>query len=342
MSEAVRIGVLGFGGWGPNHVRNFNGIKESEVILIADPDASRRAQAQQQWPFCRVVSDSDEVLASDEVDAVVVSTPLASHFDLSLGALEAGKDVLCEKPLASTVTQCERLVGEAEERSRILHVGHVFLFNAGILKLKEIIDYGDLGSLYYFHAVRTNLGPFRLDTNAVGDLATHDISIFDFLLGSSPEAVSATGMRCLQDRQEDVAFITLYYPRGVLANILVSWLDPMKVRRITAVGAKKMAVWDDLGSLGPVTIYEKGVVREPDYADWGEFQLRVKEGEITIPRVRQAEPLRLQAEHFLQSVRTRSAPFSDGRFGAEVVRVMEAVNRSIEEAGARVEVGSGR
>ena len=217
--------------------------------------------------------------------------------------------MLAEKPLASTSGECAELTALAKEKDRLLMTGHVFLFNAGILKLKGILQYGELGDIYYLHATRTNLGPVRQDTNAVGDLASHDVAIVNFLFGSTPSHVCGTGMSYLQPGREDVAFVTLFYPGNRIAALHVSWLDPHKVRRITAVGSKRMAVWDDLAQQGPVTIYSRRVVAEPVEAgmpDYGQFQLLVREGEISIPLVHQTEPLRSQGEHFVQAVRQRS------------------------------------
>jgi predicted dehydrogenase len=339
--QPVRVVVIGVGRWGPNHVRNLHETSGAEVAGVADVDPARLNAIQRQYPGIEVSTDYRSFLSRKDVDAVVIATPVSTHMQIVSDALDAGKDVLAEKPLAVSSAECLTLVEKAEAVRRLLMVGHVFLFNAGILKLREILQYGDLGNIYYFHATRTNLGPVRNDTNAVGDLASHDIAILNFLLDAIPTHVSSTGMSYLQEAREDVAFVTLFYPNRVMANLHISWLDPLKVRRITVVGSKKMAVWDDMSQQGPVAIYAKGVVREPvdpSLPNYGEFQMLVKEGEINIPLVHQTEPLRAQAHHFVQAVRQRSLRVSDGRFATDVVRVVERINESIAQHGSRVAV----
>ncbi len=335
--------MIGAGQWGPNHIRNFQEIPGARVVGVADLQEARLDPIRQRFPGVEARTDYRTFLGRSDVDAVVVATPVSTHVQIVSDALESGKDVLAEKPLAVTSAECRILTEKAQQSGRVLMVGHVFLFNAGILKLKEILQSGDLGPLYYFHATRTNLGPVRSDTNAVGDLASHDIAILNFLLGGVPTHVSSTGMGYLQGAREDVAFVTLFYPNRVLANLHISWLDPLKVRRITVVGSQRMAVWDDLSQQGPVAVYSKGVVREPvppNLTDYGEFQLLVKEGEINIPLVHQVEPLRVQAQYFIRAVQDRSLQISDGRFATDVVRVVESINDSIAACGGRVAVPS--
>ncbi len=338
-SRPIGFAVLGAGHWGPNHIRVFNSLPSARVVGVADVDRARLQAIQTQYPNVEVTVDWRELLARPDIDAVVVATPVSTHLELVREALLAGKDVLAEKPLASTSPECESLTALAAKLGRILMVGHVFLFNAGILKLREIIRDGRLGDLYYIHATRTNLGPIRHDTNAVGDLASHDIAILNYLLDASPTHVSGTGMSYLRSTQEDVAFVSMFYPGRVMANLHVSWLDPLKVRRITVVGSKKMAVWDELAPHGPVAVHAKHVAREPvdpGLANYGDFQLLVREGEINIPLVHQTEPLRVQALQFLDAVESRCLNISDGTFGRDVVRVVECINESIRLAGTTV------
>jgi predicted dehydrogenase len=340
-ASPIRVAVVGAGRWGPNHVRVLHDVEGASVVGAADLDESRLASLKRRYPGIETARDYHRLLERDDVDAVVVATPLSTHAEIVRAALVAGKDVLAEKPLASTSVECRELTELAAAHGRLLMTGHVFLFNAGILKLKAVLDYGELGDLYYFHVTRTNLGPVRQDTNAVGDLASHDVAILNFLLGAAPTHVCGTGMSYLQPGREDVAFVTLFYPGNRIANLHISWLDPLKVRRITAVGSKKMAVWDDVAQQGPVTVYSRHVVCEPvdpGMPDYGEFQLLVREGEISIPLVRQTEPLRAQDEHFVQAVRQRTLRVCDGVFATEVVRVIEAIDRSIAQRGAQVAV----
>lgn len=334
----INIGVIGCGQWGPNHVRNFSNSPNSEVVAAADLDSNRLKQIVKQHPNITMEKNYIRLLEREDIDGIVVATPTRSHHKITKDALEAGKHVLCEKPLCQTVEEGEELVELAQKKGLILMVGHVFLFNPGILKLKELLRFNDLGKIYYLSATRTNLGPIRSDVNSVYDLASHDLSIFNFLLDAMPLEVSAVGMSFLQKGIEDVTFISMKYPNDILANIRVSWLDPKKVRQITVVGDKKMVSWDDLANVGPVMVFDKGVLRETRYEDYGEFQLLAREGDAVIPRVKMEEPLRVQARYFLSCLERKSIEVSDGRSGVDVVRVITAVIKSILMGGHPVKV----
>jgi predicted dehydrogenase len=336
--QDIKIGVIGCGHWGPNHIRTFSSIAGSKVVSAADLDSNRLNNVGKLFPDLKLVRDYQEILADSAVDALVIATPTRTHYKIAREALEAGKQVLVEKPLCLTAAEGVELVRLAAEHSLILMVGQVFLFNNGILKLKECIQYGDLGKIYCIGSTRTNLGPIRQDVNAVYDLASHDIAIFNFLLGSRPREVSAVGEAFLQKGIEDLAFISMRYSEEVLARIQVSWLDPRKVREITIVGDKKMITWDDLATVGPVQVYDKGVVREPYYEDYGHFHLLAREGDITIPRVKLEEPLKNQARYFINSIKKGSIDVSDGTSGLDVVRVIEAIQQSLKERGAPIKV----
>jgi predicted dehydrogenase len=332
------IGVIGCGHWGPNHIRVFSSLSGSRVVAVADHDSNRLNSMAVVYPQIRLMNDYQELLKQDPLDAVVVATPTRTHYKIAREAIECGKHVLVEKPLCQTVAEGEQLVRLASQRGVVLMVGQVFLFHNGILKLKELLEFGDLGKIYYIGAIRTNLGPIRQDVNAVYDLASHDLSIFNFLLGSGPHEVSAVGEAFLQTGIEDIAFISLSYPNNVLARIHASWLDPRKVREITIVGDKKMVTWDDLATLGTVQIYDKGVVREAYYEDYGHFQLLAREGDIMIPRIKLEEPMKNQARYFLSAIRKGTADVSDGKSGLEVVRAIEAIQQSLKGRGAPVKV----
>lgn len=334
----TRIGIIGCGQWGPNHIRNFSNLAGSEVVLCADLSAKRLQAMREAFRWIRTTNNYKDILRDSTITAVVISTPTDTHFRIAKEALMARKDVLCEKPLCLKETEVRELIRLAGRKKRILMVGHVFLFNAGIQKLKEAIRDGECGRIYYMHSERTNLGPFRRDVNAVWDLAAHDISIFNYLLNSLPKEVAACGGRYLQQNLEDVAFISLVYPMDVLVNVHVSWLDPRKVRQITVVGDKRMMVWDDLDNVGPVRIYDKQVVPKYFYESFGEFHLLAKEGTITIPKVDLFEPLKAQAKHFIECVDNRKTPVSDAETGLEVVKVLTAVQKSLSKRGAPVPV----
>lgn len=330
--STVRVGVIGFGQWGPNHVRNFSLLDGVEVVRIADASEARLKAAQKFLRGVAVTTNAADVIAAPDIDAVIVATPTGTHYDLVKAALLAGKDVLCEKPLARTAAECRELAELAAARGRILMVGHVFLYNSGVLHLKTDLDRGELGRIYYMDAVRTNLGPVRSDVGAIYDLASHDISIFNFLLGSAPLEVSATGNCVLQKGIEDVGFLTLYYPNNVVCHAHTSWLNPRKVRQLTIVGDHKMAVWDDMNNLEPIRYYDKGVTAD-HYSSFGEFHLILRDGQITIPKVKLSEPLQKQDGEFITSIRSRRTPIADARLGLSVVQVMEAAMESLRNHG---------
>ncbi|MBI5365460.1 MAG: Gfo/Idh/MocA family oxidoreductase [Planctomycetes bacterium] len=338
----VEVAVIGCGQWGANHVRVLSEIREARVALCVDADAKRLAAVTQRYPGVRTTAKVDDLCADKTVQAVVVATPSASHHAVVKACLEAGKDVLCEKPLTVTAAQSRELVDLAEKAGRILMVGHVFVFNQGIQKLRELISTGVLGEVYYLHAARTNLGPIRTDVNVAYDLATHDISIFNHLLGAGPSEVSARGQVYLSPAVEDVAFISLAYPGRALAHVHVSWLDPRKVREITVVGDRKMAVWNDMDAIEPIRIYDKGVVTKTYYETYGEFHYALRDGDIVIPKIALHEPLKAQDSHFVSCVAARSAPISSGRDGWRVVQALEAIQQSMRQGGAPIKLPSGQ
>ena len=339
LSSTVRVGVIGFGQWGPNHVRNFNGLDGVEVVRICDSSETRLKAAQKFLRGVAVTKNSAEITKAADIDAVVVATPTGTHHELVKAALAARKDVLCEKPLARTAAECRELADLAAAGSRILMVGHVFLYNSGVLHLKTDLDRGELGRVYYMDAVRTNLGPVRHDVGAIYDLASHDISIFNFLLGTAPLEVSATGNSVLQHGIEDVGFVTLYYPGNVVCHVHTSWLNPRKVRQLTIVGDHKMAVWDDMNNLEPIRYYDKGVTAG-HYSSFGEFHMILRDGQITIPKVKLSEPLQCQDAEFVDCIRSRRAPAADARCAIDVVRTMEAAVESLKNRGRAAAVAT--
>ena len=333
-----RIGVVGCGQWGPNHVRSFSQSGRSRVVRCADRDPQRLAAMRRMFPGIETAEDGLALARADDLDCLVVATPPGSHHALVSEALAHGKDVLCEKPLCSDSRQCAGLVAQAEQAGRVLMVGHVLLYHAAIRALHERMQDGSLGAVHYLHATRTNLGTIRQDVNAAMDLASHDLAIFGYLLGSLPESVSARGQAWFKPGVEDVVFASLHYPGQVLANIYVSWLDPRKVRRITVVGDAGMALFDDIDATAPLTLYDKKVDGNLSYESFGEFRLRTHEGDVRIPKIHLVEPLQAQTAHFLDCVERRSRPLSDGRNGLEIVCVLEAMARSIALDGAPVDV----
>ncbi|MDP2653014.1 MAG: Gfo/Idh/MocA family oxidoreductase [Candidatus Omnitrophota bacterium] len=336
----VTIGVIGAGHWGPNHIRIFNQTANSRVAACADLDAGRLKSIKALYPQIAATPDYREILTNPDIQAVCVATPTNTHFKITKEALEHDKHVLCEKPLALTPEECRELKAVAERRNRWLMVGHIFLFNPGIKWLKEYIQSGELGEIQYAHSERTNLGPFRYDVNALWDLAPHDISIFNYLFDAAPVNVSARGQKCLGTSQEDLAFVSMEYPPKILANIHVSWLDPKKVRQITIVGNKKMVVWDDLDNAGPIKLFDKHVEKTATfYETYGEFQLLSRVGSITIPNIELGEPLKAQAQYFIQCIEKNQPPLlSDAQKGHDVVMTLCAAQKSIEQNGAPVDI----
>jgi predicted dehydrogenase len=327
----LKIGVIGCGHWGPNHIRVFSSLKGCEVVAIADASEQRLAAAGEMFPQLRRFKDHRALLDEAGVDAVVVVTPTKTHFTVVSDALKAGKHVLCEKPLCTDSAEGTQLVDLAKSKGLVLMVGHIFLFNAGILKVKELINAGEIGVIRSLSAIRTNLGPVRSDVNAAWDLASHDIAVFNWLLGSEPEEVQAMGAAFIQPNVEDVVNITMKYPGNILACIQCSWLDPKKIRQLTVVGSKRMITWDDLALSNPVAVYEKSAEANREVTDYGEF-LRVSmlDGDVHLPKVKTGEPLKAQNTAFLNAVLEAKPPQSDGAFATGVVRVLEAVQAGLE------------
>ncbi len=331
----MKIAVIGCGHWGPNHIRVFNQLADTDVAVCVDLDEKRLEAIKTLYPQVEVTKDLTRAFAP-EIDAVCIASPTNTHYALAREALEKGKHVFCEKPLALLPEECLELKALAETQKRILMVGHIFVFNRGIIRLKEYIQSGELGRVMYAHSERTNLGPFRYDVNALWDLAPHDISIFNYLFDSSPVNVTARGAKYLGDTLEDLAFASMEYPDNTLVNVHVSWLDPKKVRQITIVGDKKMVVWDDLDSAGPIKLYDKHVEKTSKfYETYGDFQLLSREGSITVPYIGFFEPLKDQAQYFIECVKNNKPPaVSDAQKGYEVVNTLCAIQRSMDKRGA--------
>ena len=335
----INLAVIGCGSWGLNHIRTFNALPEGNVCTIADLVEKRLEHVRAIYPDLRCERDYRSVIDDPTIDAVVIATPGKTHYEIAYASLLAGKHVLCEKPLCKYSEEGEQLLKIARANRRLLMVGHVFLFNSGIVKLKELVDVGELGTLRYLSASRTNLGPIRSDVNVAYDLCSHDISIFNWLLDSEPEVVSATGASFVQRGVEDVVLVSMKYPSNVLASIHASWLSPKKVRQITAVGSRQMATWDDLQEPNPIAIYDKGVDTVRDYKDFGEFsRMPTWERDVRLPTISLDEPLRVQAIEFLKCLQHGGTVRSDGAFGLRLVKVLETVVTSMHQGGSPVRV----
>jgi len=336
--EPIGVAVVGAGGWGKNHVRNFASEPSAALLYVCDREEGVRASMAATYPSTSVVADADAVLADDRVAAVVIATQAPSHFKLAEAALDAGKDVLVEKPLCLSSDEATALCRRAEEAGRILMVGHLLMYHPAVERLRVLVQGGELGEVLYIYAQRVNLGVVRRDENAWWSLAPHDISVANYLFDASPSAVSATGSCYLQPERgvEDVVFATMHYPGGRMAHIHVSWLDPHKVRKLTVVGDKKMAVFDDTSADQKLAVFDKGV--EPPATLSYEEGVRIRTGEIRIPALKMTEPLRRECLAFLDSVRTRGKPVADGRSGLAVVRALEGGAASLARGGSRIEL----
>jgi predicted dehydrogenase len=336
----IGVGVIGAGHWGPNLIRNLHNRITSEVLWVADRDGKRLEQVRARFPGMQVTDDVSRVLADPRVTAVVVATPTGTHHELARAALLAGKDVLVEKPLTADSAHGEELCALAEREGRVLMVGHIFLFNGGVRRVKKYLADGELGRIYYLSMVRTNLGPIRVDVNAAWDLASHDISIASYWLDAEPEKVSAVGGAWINGGIDDAVFATLHYPGQVLVNLHVSWLNPRKHRDITVVGERRMLTLSDMDLQEPIRIYDKGVAGEGrDFVDsYAAFRTALREGDIISPRVALGEPLKSECDHFIECVTRRSAPLTGGRAGLGVVRALEALSQSARQGGTPVTV----
>jgi len=334
MTDAIRIGVVGLNYWGPNLARNVDRLPDAELAWCCDLDDKVLAKARSLFPDARATADLDEVLADESVDAVIVATSVPTHYALGKRVLEAGKHAFIEKPMALTAADAEDLVATAAAGDRRLMVGHLLEYHPAVRKVKELLDAGELGKIFYVYANRLNLGKVRPDENALWSLGPHDISVINFLTGEEPEEVSARGECYLQPGVEDVVFGYIKFPSGMVGHLHVSWLDPHKSRRITVVGSEKMAVFDDMDADRKVTVYDKAAV-VPQYQSYGEY-VTLRFGDIHIPHIANDEPLRLEVQHFVDCIREGKRPLSDGRDGLNVVRVLEAMQVSLREGGRPV------
>ena len=323
----INLAVIGYGYWGPNIVRNFATHADCRVVAVCDRDARALARVASRHPTATVTQDIDATLRSPAIDAVAIVTPVSTHYALAKAALENGKHVFVEKPFTATAAQAEALIELAERKRLQIMVDHTFLFNGAVRKIKELVDGGVLGPLYYYDSTRVNLGLFQHDVNVIWDLAPHDLSIIDHLIGAEPEMVLATGSAHLNGHA-DVAYITLGFPRGVIAHVAVSWLSPVKLRTTLVGGERRMVVWNDLEPAEPVKVYDKGV-QVTSQRGIHELLVSYRSGDMWAPRIDQVEPLNLETRYFLDCVASGTTPINDGRAGLRVVRMLEAADESL-------------
>jgi len=332
----LRIGVIGYGYWGPNIVRNFNAIDGAKVISLCDLNENVLGKVSKLYPATTTGTDAMDILSSKDIDAVAIITPVYTHFELAKKALQNGKHVFVEKPFTSTVAQAEELVELAAKKNLQIMVDHTFLFTGAVKKIKQLVDEGQLGKLYYYDSMRINLGLFQHDVNVVWDLAPHDFAIMDYVVPERPIALSATG-EVHYNGFEDVAYVTVYCENNVIAHFNVNWLSPVKVRNTLIGGDKKMLVWNDLEADEKVKIYDKGVdieTRESVY----DLLVSYRSGDAWVPRIAQIEALKAEAEYFVDCVENNKTPINDGVSGLRVVKILEATNKSIKGKGRLIKL----
>ncbi|MEW6359415.1 MAG: Gfo/Idh/MocA family oxidoreductase [Planctomycetota bacterium] len=336
----ISVGVIGCGYWGRNYVRLFDELHRSELIRCVDADRDKLAAIKQKYPLVDTSGNFEEILADERIDAAVVCTPASTHYEVARRCLEAGKAVLVEKPITTNSAEAAALVELAESKGLTLMVGHTFLFNDAVIKMKELLQDEAFGELYYLHSRRNNLGPIREDVSAVWDLVPHDISIFRYLLGAEPETASAVGGCFLRDDRADVAFINLTFPNHVVANIQASWVDSNKIREVVAIGSNMRIVFNDVDNLERIKIFKKGISAQRDINGFGEFQYLLRDGDIVSPKLDLREPLKTLCEHFLDCMESGKKPLSSGEDGRAIVTTIEAIEQSMKQNGAPVRVGT--
>jgi predicted dehydrogenase len=334
----IRIGVIGYGYWGPNLVRNFAELPAASIVGVADLDRKKLATLERRYPAVETTTDFQDLLLDPHIDAIAVATPVSSHFELGMAVLRAGKHLWLEKPMAETSLQARKLIDEAERRKRVLFVDHTFIYTGAVRKMAEIIGAGELGRVYYYDSIRVNLGLFQRDVSVISDLAVHDFSILDLLLGEHPVAVSASGINHFPGTPENLAYITLFYDSGVIAHVNVSWLAPVKVRQILIGGSRKMITYDDLQPSEKIKIYDKGVSFTDDPQKILEMRVGYRTGDMWAPKVDATEALRVEGEHFVDCIERSKTPRTDGRLGLRVVELIEAATSSMRGRGETVYV----
>ncbi len=338
----MNIAVIGIGYWGPNLVRNFNQMYDVNVSYLCDLNQESLTRMKKIYSFAKTTQDYREILKDPSVNAVAIATPASSHYKIAKDALEAGKHVLLEKPMAESAKECEDLIRIAEENDLTLQIDHTYIYTGAVRKIKELLDNNELGETLYFDSVRVNLGLFQHDVNVIWDLAPHDLSIMDYLLGNNAVAVSASGLSCFNSNLESLAYITIYFASGRIAHFHLNWLSPVKIRRILIGGSKKMLVFDDLEASEKIKVYDKGVsIQNGDVDGIYKTLVQYRTGDMWAPQIDQTEALKYECRHFIDCIETKSRPMTDGRMGLRVVKLLKAINTSILNDGRKVYLSSG-
>ena len=333
------VGVIGYGYWGPNLVRNFSSLNDARVVAVADLSRERLAQVSHLNPSIEVTTDFHEILSNPDIDAVAIATPVHTHYDLALQALRAGKHVWVEKPITERVDQAQQLIDEADRRGLLLHVDHTFIYTGAVRKMRELVVSGEIGDLYYYDSVRVNLGLFQSDVDVMWDLAVHDLSIMDYVLPSKVVAVSASGISHVQGKPTNIAYLTVFFEDSCLAHLHVNWLSPVKVRRTLLGGCRKMIVYDDLEPSEKLKIYDKGITLQSDSQNDYQQRIAYRSGDMWAPQLDVTEALKVEAQQFVRSATEGEASPSDGHAGLRVLRILEAATLSLNERGRPVNLG---
>jgi predicted dehydrogenase len=334
----ITVGVIGYGYWGPNLVRNFVEAPGGRVGFVTDMRAERLAHVTARYPSARVSTDYRDLINDPAVDAVAIATPVSSHFDLAMTALRAGKHVLVEKPMTATSEQALALIDEAEKRRLVLMVDHTFVYTNAVKKIRELTQGGDLGEIYYYDSVRINLGLFQHDVNVLWDLAVHDLSIMDYVLAQTPVSVSATGLAHVAGQPENIAYMTMFFDGRLIAHVHVNWLAPVKVRRTLLGGSRRMIVFDDLEASEKIKVYDRGISVNPSAENLYQMLIGYRAGDMWAPQLPLAEALQTEARHFIECIDQRKTPTTDGHAGLRVVRLLEAATQSLARHGALIPV----
>jgi predicted dehydrogenase len=339
----VQVGVIGYGYWGPNLVRNFSDAPGWQVAAVADLSEKRLAEAARRAPSARTTTDFKSLLTDPKIDAIAVVTPVSTHYDLALEALQHDKHVLVEKPLAASAEQCERLIAEAAKRKRVLMVDHTFVYTGAVRRIGDLIAKGELGDVYYYDSVRVNLGLFQHDVNVIWDLGVHDLSIMDFVLGSKePVAVSATGVSHVNGRPENLAYLTVFFEDNLIAHFHLNWLAPVKVRKTLIGGSRKMIVYDELEPSEKLKVYDKGITTSQAGEDLYKMLVGYRTGDMWAPNLDVTEALKVEVQHFHECITQGKKSSSDGEAGLRVVRILEAATESMAQRGKPVPLTPGK
>jgi predicted dehydrogenase len=334
----IKVGVIGYGYWGPNLVRGMFEVGETTVVAVSDMREDRLRLVQSRYPSVAVTTDYHRLLDHPEIDAIAIATPVHSHYELALQALESGKHVLVEKPMTSTSQQAIRLIDEAERRNLVLCVDHTFVYTGAVRKIKELVELGKLGDIYYYDSTRINLGLFQRDVDVIWDLAVHDLAIMNYVLPFTPCAVAATGINHISGGTENLAYLTMFFEENLIAHINVNWLSPLKIRRTLIGGSKQMIVYDDMEVSEKIKVYDKGITVTPGSDSLYNALVGYRSGDMFAPQLDVSEALKVELQHFAHCVETGATPLTDGRAGIQVVRILESASRSMRQRGKLIEL----